>query len=108
MKNEKSKREKMKLLLRPMFTSSQMFGYATEEDVEKSLNFIVDNMVPKFLAPPSPPLMRLITENGGDGICESCGNSLKKAHWIFGKLFCINPKCKNSKRAEKYEKEIRY
>ncbi len=42
-KNEKSKKDQLKKLIRPMFVSTIMFGYATEGQVEKVINDMFKN-----------------------------------------------------------------
>lgn len=47
------------------------------------------------LPPPAMPLSRIVKETGGAGVCPTCGSSLVRKHWLFGKLGCIQPKCSN-------------
>ena len=52
---------------------------------------------------PKPPLTRYIV-SGIDflfekGNCELCGSSLMREHYIYGKIKCIHPQCKNNSKS---------
>jgi hypothetical protein len=51
----------------------------------------------KKLKPPPPPLSRVINEGGfGIGHCPICHSSTQRKPILFGKRYCLNPRCKNN------------
>ncbi len=73
------------------------FGQLTIDD--KNMN------IPK---PPEPPLSRMILEGCGH-FCETCGSSAPRSGFLslFGKRYCINLNCNNSKQ-RKIKEGINY
>jgi len=55
----------------------------------------IDESIPP---PPKPPLSRVMRE-GGTHICDNCNSTMSKDGFLrlFGKLYCDNKSCRNSK-----------
>jgi len=53
--------------------------------------------------PPKPPLCRVMREGVGH-FCVNCGSTMPKSGFLmlFGKRFCDNDKCQNSKPLNNY------
>ena len=53
--------------------------------------------------PPKPPLCRVVREGVGH-FCANCGSTMPKSGFLmlFGKRYCDNNKCPNSKPPKNY------
>lgn len=56
--------------------------------------------------PPPAPLLRVIRD-GVSVFCKKCNSTKSREYWLFGKRYCDNNKCEDSKPEKVVEYKIK-
>ncbi len=78
--------------------------YCIDKALNQGQSLPIDSVSGSFITePPKPPLSRVMREGVGH-FCKNCGSTMSKSGFLmlFGKRYCDNNKCQNSKPPKNY------